>query len=560
MLTRTRVIRGSLCSHARAIAFVAAMTAGIGAGRPASTALGQDNGAFPIVGSGAHVSYHSADVLAGAVPYQGAAGVEEGPIVGTGSSGALVINATFDASITGDPNSAAIQAMINSAVAIYENLFNDPITVNILFRYATTAPDGSALPGGALAISTYVLYGVPWNTYLANLTADATTSNDATANASLPGSALSTNILPSSAGGRAVGLSTPPAMFANGSVGAGGPYDGIVTLNSSQPFKFTRPTSAGLYDALQTTEHEMDEVMALGSAIGAFGDLRPQDLFSWSAPGTRNLTNGGSRYFSIDGGTTNLVGFNQNPAGDFGDWLSGSCPQTTPYVQNAFGCPNQASDVTQVSPEGVNLDVDGYDLIVGSTPTPTVSPTPTCASGPVAGCRTPAVSAKASLQYKDSSANDAKDQLQWKWSKGSVTTKAEFGTPLTTTNYQLCIYDGTASLIFGATIPAGGSCGASNPKPCWKNKPKGFDYKDKDLTPDGVNQLKLQEGLVAGKAQIQLTGKGALLDDPTLPFSQPVTVQLHNAESGLCWEAVYSFPASKNVAGPPTGQFKDKAD
>jgi hypothetical protein len=195
------------------------------------------------------------------------------------------------------------------------------------------------------------------------------------------------------------------------------------------------------------------------------------------------------------------------------------------------------------------------------TPTPTVTATaPTCASGPIAGCRTPAVGAKASLQYKDRVGVDTKDQLQWKWSKGSVTTKAEFGTPLTTTSYQLCIYDGASALIFDATIPAGGLCGASNPKPCWKDKPKGFDYKDKDLTPDGVNQLKLREGLVAGKAQIQLKAKGALLDDPALPFGQPVTVQLHNAESGLCWEAVYSFPAGKNVAGPPVGQFKDKAD
>ena len=52
----------------------------------------------------------------------------------------------------------------------------------------------------------------------------------------------------------------------------------------------------------------------------------------------------------------------------------------------------------------------------------------------------------------------------------------------------------------------------------------------------------------------------SLLDDPSLPFSQPIMAQLHNTESGLCWEAVYGFPASKNFAGPPTGQFKNKAD
>src|SRR5204863_6217470 len=169
------------------------------------------------------------------------------------------------------PNSAAIQSMINQAIAIYQSLFTDPITAHIRFRYASTNPDGSPI-GDALARSDYVYYQVPWSTYRNALTADARTANDSTANASLPGSPLSTSILPSSAGGRAVGLNTPPAMFANGSVGAGGTYDGIVTLNSSQPFKLTRPPAAGLFDALRTTEHEIDEVMGLGSGIPAISD------------------------------------------------------------------------------------------------------------------------------------------------------------------------------------------------------------------------------------------------------------------------------------------------
>src|SRR5207253_6905914 len=42
--------------------------------------------------------------------------------------------------------------------------------------------------------------------------------------------------------------------------------------------------------------------------------------------------------------------------------LSPACPQPHPYVQNAFGCTGQSSDVAATSPEGVNLDVIGYDL------------------------------------------------------------------------------------------------------------------------------------------------------------------------------------------------------
>jgi hypothetical protein len=276
----------------------------------------------------------------------------------------LNINPTFDSSITGNPNAAAIEAMINRAISFHESLFRDPITIQIRFRYSTTGPDGTPLPAGAIAQSYFVIYQIPWSTYIGALRADARTSNDNLANASLPATALSPNIKPRSAGGRAVGLDTPPAMFANGTVGQGGPYDGIVTLNSSVPYQFTRPPGAGNLDAQRTTEHEVDEVIGLGSRLGHAGnDLHPQDLFSWSSPGVRNITSSGTRYFSINRGVTNIVNFSQNPNRDFGDWLSTACPQAHPYVQNAFVCAGQYSDIAATSPEGVNLDVVGYDLV-----------------------------------------------------------------------------------------------------------------------------------------------------------------------------------------------------
>jgi hypothetical protein len=283
----------------------------------------------------------------------------------TTSSG-LVIVPTFDASILSNPNSAAIQSMINQAIAIYRSLFIDQITVNILFRYSNTLPNGDSM-GTGIAHSDFVIYDIAWSTYINALTADAKTGNDATANASLPGSPLSTRISPSSAGGRAIGMGTQPAMFADGTVGQGGPYDGIVTLNSAQPFQFTRPPSASKFDGLHETQHEIDEVLGLGSHLqDGSSDLRPQDLFSWAGPGTRNFSSSGTRYFSINGGSTNIVAFNQIPEGDFGDWLSDACPQANPYVQNAFGCFGQATDVTATSPEGINLDVIGYDNLAGA--------------------------------------------------------------------------------------------------------------------------------------------------------------------------------------------------
>ena len=294
----------------------------------------------------------------------GPSGYSDVMSVTTVATTGLTIHPTFDSSITNNPNAAAIEATINRAISICESLFSDPITIQIRFRYATTGPDGTPLPQGTLSQSDSVIYIIPWNTYISALRSDANTSNDTVANASLPGTPLSANITPKSASGRAVGLNTPPAMFANGTVGRGGPYDGIVTLNSSSPFQFTRPTSANNFDAQRSIEHEMDEVIALGSRLGHNdSDLWPQDLFSWSSAGHRNTSSSGTRYFSINGGVTNIVNFNQNPSGDFGDWLSEPCPQTHPYVQNAFGCRGQSDDIAATSPEGINLDVVGYDLV-----------------------------------------------------------------------------------------------------------------------------------------------------------------------------------------------------
>ena len=287
----------------------------------------------------------------------------------TATGSGFVISPTFDSSITNNPNAAAIEAMINRAIAIYESLFSDPITVFILFRYSTTKPDGTPIGSPSqIALSNYVVYSPSWNTYISALQADAKTANDATANASLPPNALSANIIPSSANGRALGGDTPPAMFADSSVAVGGPYDGIVTLNSAAPYQFVRPPNSSNFDAQTAVEHEIDEILGLGSYLDhSSTDLRPQDLFSWSSSGVRNITASGTRYFSIDSGNTNIVNFSQVPNSDFGDWLSDPCPQANPYVQNAFGCPGQASDVTATSPEGINLDVIGYDPV----PTPT---------------------------------------------------------------------------------------------------------------------------------------------------------------------------------------------
>src|SRR5262249_10551955 len=117
-------------------------------------------------------------------------GHSEAKAISTVSTTGLTIQATFDSSITSQPNAAAIEATINQAISIYESVFSDPITIQIRFRYAAALPDGTALTGISQTLT--AIYPVGWNIWINALRADATSDNDNVAMASLPTAALST--------------------------------------------------------------------------------------------------------------------------------------------------------------------------------------------------------------------------------------------------------------------------------------------------------------------------------------------------------------------------------
>ena len=102
---------------------------------------------------------------------------------------------------------------------------------------------------------------------------------------------------------------------------------------------------------------------------------------------------------------------------------------------------------------------------------------------------------------------------------------------------------------------------------CWKAlSGTGFKYKDKELTPDGLDTILLKSG-DDGKAKIIVKGKGANLGLPSpLDVGLPVAVQLQST-NGECWEAKYfEVGVKKNEAdlfkakaGSPSGAFIDMA-
>ena len=193
-----------------------------------------------------------------------------------------------------------------------------------------------------------------------------------------------------------------------------------------------------------------------------------------------------------------------------------------------------------------------------ATPTPsatqtaaaTVADTPTgiCPLTPQAGCRTP-TTFKRRLRI-----SDQRDIVTWRWRTTGDIAVADFGDPVNTTDYSLCVYAGASpTRVLELKAPAGGTCAG---KPCWKSRgAKGFRYKDKDKTPTGVSRLVLRTK-VSALADLVLRARGPLIPFPALPLTQPVIAQLIKSDGPECWEADYTAPPLKN-----TNQvFQDKND
>ena len=164
-----------------------------------------------------------------------------------------------------------------------------------------------------------------------------------------------------------------------------------------------------------------------------------------------------------------------------------------------------------------------------------------CVIAPRTGCRVPSQPGKAQVALRNSLRNTS-DSLTWTWAKGSLTNASDFGDPVNTDDYTLCIYqDATDApeIVLRAKAPAGGTCGR---RACWRGvgRPpgaKGFKYANRYATPDGLTRIDLRPG-PSGKSRVVVRGKGPSLRLPPFPLTLPVLVQLQS-ENGECWEAEY---------------------
>lgn len=172
-----------------------------------------------------------------------------------------------------------------------------------------------------------------------------------------------------------------------------------------------------------------------------------------------------------------------------------------------------------------------------------------CGAVPATGCVPPAGPRAASLQMTEEySLYGAKDRLRFTWRGG--TSIADFGDPTTTATHVFCLWDRVPAnprLLMNVAVPGGGTCDGA---PCWDARgASGFRLDDASGTPAGVTRMDVRAA--QGVGALTIDGAGARLGVPEprelcpdcgIPVLGTVLVQVHNQETGACWEAYFSNP------------------
>lgn len=201
---------------------------------------------------------------------------------------------------------------------------------------------------------------------------------------------------------------------------------------------------------------------------------------------------------------------------------------------------------TSMCQSGTNLDCDDDNPCTQDSCSPSLG----CANEAEPSPLTCLTAPKAKLALIRNTLNESKDKVMFSWSKGN-SPFADFGDPLTTTEYSLCIYDADGAVL-GMTVPPAGTC---KDKPCWKlvgkqPAPKGVSYKDgtKPALNDGVTKLKTKAS-TEGKAAVSIAGKGTSVPafDLTGGLTLPVVVQIVTNDGPACWQG--NFPTAKKNDG-----------
>jgi hypothetical protein len=283
----------------------------------------------------------------------------DGSLVISNPSGTgITFDVTFDSSVASAPT--GFIAAVSAAFQFYANLFTNPITVYYNVGYGEVA--GSALGSGDLGESLSGREPESYTALVAALDANATSSVQKEADASLPAA--------DPTGGLQLQMTSVEAQtlgFTNFVAKTAADPDGQIgfsSLTSADPFNYSldQVPVSGEYDFIGAVEHEISEVLGRSSLLDHSGQYEPMDLFRYAAADMRQLSpTGDPSYFSIDNGATHLDAWNNFTTGnngDLGDWAG-----TTPYTPNSYNDNSNPGVVNPITPTDIVLmNALGYDV------------------------------------------------------------------------------------------------------------------------------------------------------------------------------------------------------
>lgn len=150
-----------------------------------------------------------------------------------------------------------------------------------------------------------------------------------------------------------------------------------------------------------------------------------------------------------------------------------------------------------------------------------------CPPVPQSDCQ-PAARSRLLMQQRDG----ARDRLAWRWVGADTAGASIIPDPTRRTDYALCVYNGSPSALRSELrVPAD--------RTQWRvlSRASGFSYRDREGTQAGIVRALVKDGRLGTRAR--LTSRGDNLPTLPLPLAPPLTLQLVNSETGLCWEATY---------------------
>jgi hypothetical protein len=269
-------------------------------------------------------------------------------LAGSMASSAWALSFNFT-QVAGDTLSTSEAAAFSTAAAAWSAVLTDNITVNVNIGFRSLGAgilgqtSQTFVVGSAAAIRTA-------------LTADAKTSADTLALASLNALPPSGSIAVTHAEAKALGLTQPGS-------------DGTIEFSTNFPFSDSRNPDGsianGTYDLIGVAEHEIAHLLGFDSSIDAGAGNAPTllDEFRFSAPNSR-ATVAGAAYFSLNDGASAVL----DGSGSAAAFSTGSGDQASHWLRGVNGLMIPAYNTNQVinlTPlDVVALDVIGYDATV----------------------------------------------------------------------------------------------------------------------------------------------------------------------------------------------------